>query len=84
MISSIVAGFSTPDGGGYWLVYADGAVTTNGDARRYGDASDLALNAPMVAGAATSSGNGYWLVAADGGVFTYGDARFLGSMGSVP
>jgi hypothetical protein len=79
---SVVAGFSTPSGAGFWLVYADGAVTATGDARMHGDASGIALAGPMVGGAATRSGNGYWLVASDGGVFTFGDARFYGSMGA--
>ena len=29
---SIVNGFSTPSGNGYWLVYADGTVTPHGGA----------------------------------------------------
>ena len=80
----VVGGFSTPDGAGHWLVYADGTVTTNGDAHDYGNAAHLALNRPIVGGAATLDGRGYWLVASDGGVFTYGDARFSGSMGATP
>ena len=81
---SIVNGFSTPSGNGYWLVYADGTVTPQGDAGSYGDASGLPLNGPIVGGAATPSGKGYWLVAQDGGIFTFGNAHFYGSMGATP
>jgi len=82
-LHSIVNGFSTPSGNGYWLVYADGTVTSQGDAGSYGDASRLQLNGPIVGGAATPNGKGYWLVAQDGGIFTFGDAHFYGSMGAT-
>jgi len=75
---------ATPDGGGYWLVGADGGVFAYGDAAFDGSAATLPLNAPVVAVAATPDGGGYWLVGADGGVFAYGDARFFGSAGSLP
>ena len=74
---------ATPDGGGYWLVAADGGVFGYGDARFFGSAGSLRLNAPIVGLAATPDGGGYWLVAADGGVFDYGDAAFFGSAGSL-
>jgi len=77
----VVNGFSTPTGHGFWLVYANGAVTTQGDAQYHGGASALPLNGPIEGGAVAPSGTGYWLVAYDGGVFTYGSARFHGSMG---
>ena len=73
---------ATADGGGYWLVAADGGVFTFGDARFAGSLGNIALNAPVVGIAATADGGGYWLVAADGGVFTFGDAPFAGSDGS--
>jgi len=71
----------TPDGGGYWLVAADGGVFAYGDAVFYGSAGNVALNSPIVGIAATPDGAGYWLVAADGGVFGYGDALYYGSTG---
>jgi ribosomal protein L24E len=80
---SIVNGFSTPSGHGYWLVYADGTVTPHGNAVSYGDASNIQLNGPIVGGAVTPNGHGYWLVAQDGGIFTFGNAHFYGSMGST-
>jgi len=72
-----------PGGDGFWVAYADGSVAAAGTARNLGDASRLALNAPVISGAAAPSGNGYWLVAWDGGVFTFGGARFWGSTGSM-
>ena len=78
----VVGMAATPDGGGYWLVAADGGVFTYGDAAFQGSAGSEHLNAPVVGMASTSDGGGYWLVAADGGVFTYGDAAFQGSAGS--
>ncbi len=80
---SVVGIARTPDGGGYWMVAADGRVYNYGDARYYGSAYGLALKGPIVGIAATPSGNGYWLVAADGGVFDYGDALFYGSAGGL-
>jgi hypothetical protein len=78
-----VNGFSTPDGRGFFLTYADGSVLDVGDAEWQGDASNLALAGPVVGGAVTPNGRGYWLVASDGGIFTYGAARFHGSMGAA-
>jgi hypothetical protein len=79
----IVAITATPDGGGYWLVAADGGVFSFGDAKFFGSTGGIVLNQPVVGMAATSDGGGYWLVAADGGVFTFGDAPFDGSMGGT-
>ena len=83
-LHTVVNGFSTPTGHGYWLAFANGSVTTNGTARSYGDASALRLNGPIVGGAVVPAGTGYWLVGRDGGVFTYGTGRFYGSMGATP
>jgi hypothetical protein len=77
-----VNGFSTPTGGGFWLVYADGSVGAHGAAGFYGDASHVALKGPVVGGAVTPTGTGYWLVASDGGIFSYGSAQFHGSTGA--
>ena len=63
---------ATPDGGGYWLAAADGAVFHYGNATAYGSAINEHLTSPIVAMAATPDGRGYWLAAADGAVFHYG------------
>jgi hypothetical protein len=72
-----------PDGGGYWLVAADGGIFAYGDAPFRGSTGGLTLNQPIVGMADDGDGGGYWLVAADGGVFAYGSARFEGSTGSL-
>ena len=74
---------STPSGGGYWQVGADGAIFTAGDAPFLGSLGGVRLNQPIVGMAATPSGDGYWLVASDGGIFSFGDARFYGSTGGM-
>ena len=77
----VVGMAATADGGGYWLVAADGGVFAFGDARYSGSLGGLRLAAPIVGMAATA--DGYWLVAADGGVFAFGDARYGGSLGGL-
>jgi hypothetical protein len=72
---------SAPGGGGYWIAWSNGNVTTHGDANNYGNVSGLVLNAPITHIVSTPDGHGYWLVAADGGTFAEGDAGFYGSMG---
>ncbi len=68
----IVGMAATPDGGGYWLVAADGGIFSFGDAAFHGSTGSLHLNQPIVGMAATPDGGGYWLVAADGGIFSFG------------
>jgi hypothetical protein len=81
-LASPVTGMaSTPDGNGYWLVDAQGAVSSHGSAIGYGSMAGQHLNAPINHIVATPDGRGYWLVAADGGIFSFGDAGFYGSMG---
>jgi hypothetical protein len=75
---------ATPDGGGYWLVAADGGVFSFGDAQFFGSMGGTRMNSRIVGIAATHDGGGYWLVAADGGVFAFGDAQFFGSTGGAP
>jgi hypothetical protein len=75
---------ATADGGGYWLVAADGGIFAFGDATFAGSHGGSPLNAPVVGMAATADGGGYWLVASDGGMFAFGDATFAGSMGGSP
>ena len=79
----VVGMAQTADGGGYWMVAADGGIFAFGDAGFYGSAGNLVLNKPIVGMAATKDGKGYWLVASDGGIFAYGDAAFHGSAGNI-
>jgi Immunoglobulin I-set domain len=83
LAAPIVGIATTPYGGGYWLVGADGGVFTFGNANYYGSLGHVHLNAPIVGITPTADGGGYWLVAADGGVFSFGDASFYGSMGGI-
>ena len=83
MAAPIVAIVRTPDGGGYWLVGADGGVFAFGDATFYGSLANTHLARPIVAAIPTPGGGGYWLVGADGGVFAFGDATFYGSLANT-
>ncbi|MGH9105683.1 MAG: C40 family peptidase [Acidimicrobiales bacterium] len=78
----IVAMAATPDGGGYWLVSADGSVYTFGDAKFYGSAGRGRLHrvvGRVVGITPTRDGRGYWLASAEGGVYSFGDAKFYGA-----
>ena len=69
----VVGMASTPDGGGYWLVAADGGVFSFGDAGFYGSMGGHGpRRSRWWAWPPPADGGGYWLVAADGGVFTFG------------
>lgn len=72
-----VAVAPTADGQGFWVASTDGAVTAEGEAVGYGDASGVSLAAPVVGIATTATGRGYWLLGSDGGVLSYGDAKFF-------
>lgn len=74
---------STPNGGGYWIAFSNGAVAPHGNAGDFGGVSNLTLNAPINHIVATPDGGGYWLVASDGGTFSEGDAQFYGSTGAM-
>jgi hypothetical protein len=75
----VVGMAATPDGGGYWMVAADGGIFAFGDAGFYGSTGNIVLNQPVVGMTPGVQGQGYWMVAADGGIFAFGDAPFYGS-----
>ena len=75
---------STPDGGGYWLVSADGGVFAFGDAAFHGSAMGLSPTSAIVGLASTPDGSGYWEAAANGAVFAFGDAAYAGGSILVP
>ncbi len=81
LAAPVVGMAATPNGNGYWLADASGAVTVHGAARFFGSMAGQPLDAPITHIVATPDGGGYWLVAADGGTFAFGDAGFYGSMG---
>ncbi len=71
----------TSDGGGYWVVQADGHVSAFGDARSYGPLPASAAKTATVVGIARTYDNrGYWLAASDGHVYHFGDAPDYGSL----
>ena len=80
---STVAVAARPQGDGYWMATAGGAVAAFGRAPLAGSLAGVALTRPVVGMAATSDGQGYWLVASDGGIFAFGDARYHGSTGGI-
>jgi hypothetical protein len=83
--AAAIAGMAaTPDGGGYWLAGADGAVYGFGDAAHYGDRAGKPLHLPIVGIAATPDGGGYWLAGADGAVYSFGDAGYYGGTAGKP
>jgi hypothetical protein len=77
----VTAAVRTPDGGGYWLLFANGVVVGFGDAGSFGNAyGQTSSGDPATAIFATSDGGGYWVVTANGAVFGYGDAPYEGGM----
>jgi autotransporter-associated beta strand protein len=71
-----------PARSGYWMMGSDGKVYPFGDAKSYGDVSNLALAGDPVALEPTPDYNGYWILTSDGSVFAYGDASYLGNPSS--
>ena len=71
---------ATASGDGYWILAADGAVISFGDAQVFGALGDLGLSGPVASMAATASGDGYWILSADGAVSCFGEAPHRGSI----
>ena len=65
----VTSAVRNPDGGGYWILFANGAVAPYGDAGSYGNAAGAfgGLN-PAAAIFTISDGGGYWIVSANGTV----------------
>jgi hypothetical protein len=80
----VTSAVRTPDGGGYWILLADGRVFAYGDALNLGGptASVGGLNL-ATAIFTTSDGGGYWVASANGSVFSYGDAPYDGGMNTT-
>jgi len=79
-IATPVVAASGTSNGAYWLTDAVGTVSARGGAAFFGDASGIALRAPIVDIAALADGSGYWILGADGGVYAFGAAGFFGSV----
>ena len=81
-----MAAVRTPDGGGHWILLADGLVYAFGDAQSVGWLAPGQAGAldPATAIVATFDGGGYWVATADGTVYSFGDAPNDGSMAGQP
>jgi Peptidase A4 family/IPT/TIG domain len=78
----IVGLVPSSDGGGYFMVAADGGVFAFGDAQFSGSCPGRGGCAGAgVAVMPDASGNGYWLVTQSGRVYTFGDAPDEGAPG---
>jgi hypothetical protein len=74
------------DGGGYWLVDANGSVAAKGNAPelvKLGETPALRPGETVTSLSKTASGKGYWLFTTEGRVLPFGDAPFLGDMSNV-
>jgi len=78
----IVGMVPSADGGGYFMVAADGGVFAFGDAKFEGSCPGIgACSGAAVSVMPDASGNGYWVVTATGHVYTFGDAAYFGAPG---
>jgi hypothetical protein len=75
----------TPDGGGYWILDANGGVFAYGDAANLGGLAPGNTGGfdPATAIFTTSDGAGYWVVSALGKIFPFGNAPDYGDMSST-
>jgi hypothetical protein len=64
----------TPDGGGYWMVGADGGIFALGDAPYQGSLPGIGMRATAVALLPTRTGLGYLVDTAAGQAVAFGDA----------
>ncbi len=68
-------------GKGYWILFANGAISNYGDAANFGSPAGLLGGFdPATAIFTTSDGGGYWVASANGTVDNYGDAPNDGAM----
>jgi hypothetical protein len=74
----------TPDGGGYWVLGANGTAYTFGDAPQVGVSGVSpplsAMRGPMTGLIPDISGGGFDAVNASGQAFAYGDAPYFGDV----
>jgi len=81
----IVAIVPSNDGGGYFMVAADGGVFAFGDATFAGSCPGIGTcPGSAVSVLPDATGRGYWLVTSVGSVYAFGDARYLGAPGATP
>jgi hypothetical protein len=81
----IVAIVPSDDGGGYFMVAADGGVFAFGDATFAGSCPGIGTcPGSAVSVLPDADGRGYWLVTSVGDVYAFGDAPYLGAPGATP
>jgi hypothetical protein len=81
----IVGMVPSTNGGGYFMVAADGGVFAFGNARFAGSCPGIGGCAgTAVAVMPDATGNGYWLVTNTGNIYTFGDAAYYGAPGPQP
>lgn len=78
LTAPIVGIVSSADGGGYFLIGADGGVFAFGDAHFagscYGETGTDECDAPIAAAAGSGAGGGYWLMSRIGTSYNFGGA----------
>jgi hypothetical protein len=80
-----IAGMAAmPDGRGYRLVGADGALLAFGTAASYGSALGRVRSGLVVGIAITHDAHGYWEADSTGAVYAFGNARFSGAANGQP
>jgi hypothetical protein len=79
--SPVVAIDSIPNGAGYYLLRANGVVSSAGNAQLFGNAA-LPASETAVALAVTPDGLGYYVALSDGSIQTFGDAVLFGAPAS--
>ena len=70
----VTSAVRTPDGGGYWILLANGVVAPTGTQRTSVDPLGLSAVLTRHRRSLESDGAGYWVASANGGVFTLGNA----------
>ena len=82
-VNDIVGMATTPGGGGYWIVGADGRVFSFGDANNFRPSYGANKKVDQIVGIApTANGAGYWLAGSNGQVYAFGNAHNYGSVHS--
>jgi len=89
LAAPIVGAAASPNGGGYYLVAADGGVFDFGNAKFDGSAYSIGytglggshpLPSPVASIAPNPDGNGYWAITQGGNLFSFGGAASLPSV----
>ena len=80
----IVGIVPSTDGGGYFMVGADGGVFAFGNARFEGSCPAIGgCVGTAVAVMPDATGDGYWVVTSVGAVYSFGDAHYYGAPGNL-